>query len=110
MMGETVAPSESEVDLAVFAKKPPSNLLQKIFEASSVPENSSLFLLAASAKSTHSGAKINISDITPPTSPSPFRLMYHLPTHTPRERVRRAQCEEGDNRDCYWSSDSRGSC
>ncbi|MFS7948125.1 hypothetical protein Hanom_Chr06g00556291 [Helianthus anomalus] len=34
VMGETVAPSDNEVDLRVFGKKP-GNLLEKIFEASS---------------------------------------------------------------------------
>ncbi|KAL9993301.1 hypothetical protein Hdeb2414_s1047g00976391 [Helianthus debilis subsp. tardiflorus] len=36
VMCETVAPSESEVDLGVFSKKP-VNLLEKIFKASSAP-------------------------------------------------------------------------
>ncbi|MFS7922017.1 hypothetical protein Hanom_Chr03g00243681 [Helianthus anomalus] len=75
VMGETVAPSESEVDLGVFSKKF-GNLLKKIYEVSSTPrgmilrlswlifgcllflfEDKSLFLVAASAKSTRSGAK-----------------------------------------------------
>ncbi|KAF5773757.1 hypothetical protein HanRHA438_Chr13g0602941 [Helianthus annuus] len=38
LMGETVAPSDSEVDLGVFAKKL-GNLLEKIFEASSQPRS-----------------------------------------------------------------------
>ncbi|MFS7953654.1 hypothetical protein Hanom_Chr07g00621191 [Helianthus anomalus] len=37
-MGETAAPSDSEVDLVVLAKKP-GKLLEKIFEASSQPRN-----------------------------------------------------------------------
>ncbi|MFS7999140.1 hypothetical protein Hanom_Chr12g01162501 [Helianthus anomalus] len=52
MMGETVAPSESKVDLG----------------------DNSLSFFAASDKSTRpfsKGLKINISDITPPTSPPP---------------------------------------
>ncbi|MFS8017429.1 hypothetical protein Hanom_Chr15g01380281 [Helianthus anomalus] len=81
-MGETVAPSESEVDLVVFSKKY-GNLLEKIFKASSAPR--------ASAKSTRSGVKVDISKITPPTSPPPIRLMYPLFVLIPRGRVKRAR-------------------
>ncbi|MFS7921315.1 hypothetical protein Hanom_Chr03g00235361 [Helianthus anomalus] len=36
--GQTAAPSNSEVDLGVFAKKP-GNLLKRIYEASSQPKS-----------------------------------------------------------------------
>ncbi|MFS8018566.1 hypothetical protein Hanom_Chr15g01393511 [Helianthus anomalus] len=86
VMGETVTPSESEVDLGVFAKKP-GNLLQKTFE------NGSLFLFAASAKFTRSGAKINISNITPPTSPPPVSFDVSPPHSDPKGKGKEGAIE-----------------
>ncbi|MFS7921329.1 hypothetical protein Hanom_Chr03g00235521 [Helianthus anomalus] len=67
--GQTPAPSDNEVDLGVFAKKP-SNLLKRIYEASSQPKASS-----KSTRPASKGIKIvppTISTITPPTSPPPI--------------------------------------
>ncbi|MFS7963131.1 hypothetical protein Hanom_Chr08g00734541 [Helianthus anomalus] len=69
VMGQTVAPSDNEVDLGVFAKKS-GNLLERIYEASAQPKASS-----KSTRPASKGIKIvppNIFAITLPTSPPPI--------------------------------------
>ncbi|MFS7918376.1 hypothetical protein Hanom_Chr03g00200261 [Helianthus anomalus] len=67
----TTAPSESEIDLGVFSKNT-GNLLEKIFKSSSAPR--------ASSKSARPEPKIDISKITPPTSP-PSKPLDLSPPH-----------------------------
>ncbi|MFS7962329.1 hypothetical protein Hanom_Chr08g00725381 [Helianthus anomalus] len=74
-MGPTAAPSESEVDLGVFSKKT-GNRLEKIFKSSSTPR--------ASSRSARSGSKIDISKITPPTSPPSAPLDLSPPRPDPK--------------------------
>ncbi|KAJ0713897.1 hypothetical protein HanPI659440_Chr13g0483531 [Helianthus annuus] len=88
VMGETVAPSDSEVDLGVFAKKP-RNLLEKIFEAFSQPRSMTLGYLSStqSARAASKGVKIippNIADITPPISPPPIWFDESPPRPDPK--------------------------
>ncbi|KAF5796642.1 hypothetical protein HanXRQr2_Chr08g0354101 [Helianthus annuus] len=66
-----IAPSESEIDLGVFSKKT-GNRLEKIFRSSSAPR--------ASSKSARFGSEIDISKITPPTSP-PSKPLDLSPPH-----------------------------
>ncbi|KAJ0700216.1 hypothetical protein HanOQP8_Chr10g0365191 [Helianthus annuus] len=66
----TAAPSESEVDLGVFSAKP-RNLLEKIYESASGSRG---------VKSGKSAPKVDISKITPPTSP-PSRIFGLSPPH-----------------------------
>ncbi|MFS7918654.1 hypothetical protein Hanom_Chr03g00203661 [Helianthus anomalus] len=99
VMGETVAPSKSEVDLGVFNKKS-GNLLEKIYKASSTPrgmipyylwlifvyvfflfKDNSLSLTAASARS---GSKVAISTITPHTSPPSLPFGVSPPCPSPK--------------------------
>ncbi|KAL9998758.1 hypothetical protein Hdeb2414_s0525g00910741 [Helianthus debilis subsp. tardiflorus] len=74
-MGPTAAPSESEIDLGVFSKKS-GNCLEKIFKASFAPRSSSKF--------ARSGSKIDISKITPPTSPPSKPLDLSPPNPDPK--------------------------
>ncbi|MFS8035012.1 hypothetical protein Hanom_Chr17g01587981 [Helianthus anomalus] len=76
-MGQVAAPSESEVDLGVFAKKH-GNILEELYEASSQKKRynflTSNFRLSSSKsiRSTAHGVRIvtpDISAIPPPTSP-----------------------------------------
>ncbi|KAM0052591.1 hypothetical protein Hdeb2414_s0007g00249971 [Helianthus debilis subsp. tardiflorus] len=71
MKESTTAPSESEIDLGVFSEKT-SNHLEK---------NIQVFFYAPSSKYALSGPKIDISKITPPTSP-PSKPLGLSPPHT----------------------------
>ncbi|MFS8023761.1 hypothetical protein Hanom_Chr16g01455331 [Helianthus anomalus] len=74
MKESTAAPSELEIDLGVFSKKT-GNRLEKIFKSSSAPRSS---------KSARSGSKIDISKITPPTSPPSKPLDSSPPRADPK--------------------------
>ncbi|MFS7911913.1 hypothetical protein Hanom_Chr02g00123641 [Helianthus anomalus] len=66
MMGQVAAPSESEVDLGVFAKKP-GNILEELYEESSKwkAPSKSKYLTSHGSKFTAP----DISTIPPPESP-----------------------------------------
>ncbi|KAJ0681330.1 hypothetical protein HanPI659440_Chr16g0634581 [Helianthus annuus] len=77
MMGQVAAPSESEVDLEVFAKKS-GNILEELYE-----EPSKRKAFSKSKRSTSRGSKVvtpNISTIPPSTSP-PTVLYGDSPIH-----------------------------
>ncbi|MFS7947847.1 hypothetical protein Hanom_Chr06g00552991 [Helianthus anomalus] len=91
-MGETLAPSESEVDLGVFSKKS-GNLPEKIFKSSSTPRYNCLPFTATSDKSMHFGSKIDISKITPPTSPPPVPFDVSPPHPDPKGKGKEGNVE-----------------
>ncbi|KAJ0604796.1 hypothetical protein HanHA300_Chr02g0054341 [Helianthus annuus] len=84
------APSESEIDLEVFTAKH-GNLLEKIFEASG----------SRGAKPGKTSRRIDISKITPPTSPPSRTFGLSTPHEDPAEKEKQVhvgveQIGEGD--------------
>ncbi|KAJ0643034.1 hypothetical protein HanRHA438_Chr16g0788581 [Helianthus annuus] len=114
MMGETVAPSESEVDLGVFTRKL-CNLLEKIFEASSLPRgmilgclwlsfwyppssftDNSLFLLLHLTSLPALFLRVlrdQHSAITPPTYPPPVSFDASPPHPDPKGKGKEGTVE-----------------
>ncbi|KAM0046980.1 hypothetical protein Hdeb2414_s0009g00323091 [Helianthus debilis subsp. tardiflorus] len=80
------APSESEIDLGIFSAKH-GNLLEKIYTTSS----------SRGAKSGKGVHKVDISKITPPTSP-PSRTFGLSPPHPePRGKGKEDEVEQVEN-------------
>ncbi|MFS7976109.1 hypothetical protein Hanom_Chr10g00888581 [Helianthus anomalus] len=76
------APSESEIDMGIFSAKP-GNLLEEIYIASG----------SRGVKSGKGPHKIDISKITPPTSP-PFRAFDLSPPHVEKKKQDDAEVEQ----------------
>ncbi|KAF5773998.1 hypothetical protein HanXRQr2_Chr13g0595181 [Helianthus annuus] len=90
--GEIVAPSESEVDLGFLAR----NLIIFLRRYSRHPsplDDNCLSFTAASAKSTRSGVKVDISKITPPTSPPPVPFDVSPPYPDPKGKGKEGNVE-----------------